>query len=734
LDPIKIEQLYGQLRTEIKRAGSERVQLFYIHQFIKEIDGSYREFDSYLIQLFELFPYLENPLLFTGLKPEELKQVITDCENAISAVPELAEDDELVHKVSLLKEGLNYIYTWLGMSSEKSRNEFLPSVSISSKQSKIRRNIPGEVFIPVVEASGSFQQKGRLRKLQVDVVGKSQSAQFELRPVFGVIGANTGNIGEKPAKAAGQLLQESIGKSTYWRSTASFELSHTWHAGNSANCALSALFYCEMLKAENRREYFQLNPGIAITGDIDEAGNILAVDKKTLRQKTEAAFFSWTQVLVVPFQQLEIALKVVEELREHYPNRDLVVKGLGHLRELFYDRRLTLHKQTSLIEHTAKKVWKKRYSSVAAFVVLILLGVIGRLIYGPVDRNPTSVQFDGNVAKIMNDSGVLLTEIDMGDYSVYFENYRASDRQNLVSMIDADGDGTNEILWTSYHGSGYGRQKLVLGTVSGDTLWKFEHQETFDYEFHPYTNSGKQHMELIKSGDLDSDGLEEVILTTRHSDYFPSFLLILDAQTGGIKKKYLHAGAIQEVLVKNMDEDKENELVIGGLNNSHKKAFIGVLDYENISGQGVATDRYKTKGYKDAVEMFYVLFPKTLPIEAGGGRRGFKTDLYHISQLGENGLRVAIAETYHLGDNRIENNAQVFYSFTESFKVSSVGSSDIYDVYAREIYETGQTNILADGKYLESFKDSLLYWNGESFQHKPTMNKEYLRAVGGLEE
>ncbi|MCP9291480.1 hypothetical protein [Gracilimonas sediminicola] len=730
MDPLKIEKAFGRLTTEIKRAGSERVQLFLIYEFMNALKGDYQTFDSYLIQLFALFPALEHPLLFTGLHPAELEEIISTCEEVIGAIPEL-KGNEIDHKINLLKTGLHHIYDWLGVSHIEKDNR-LPSLSGLSKKGNDKTY--GEVFIPVVETSGMAEAKGRLRKLRVDVVGKSKKKKFELRPVFGVIGANAGNLGDKPAKAAGKLLVESVNTKNYWSGTASFELSHTWHAGNSANLALGGLFYCEMLKAENRREYFQLNPGIAITGDINELGQVLPVDEESLKQKAEAAFFSWAQVLVVPVQQLETVLELVDDLQKEYPSRDVVVKGIGELRELFYDRRVTLHKQISIIEHTAKKVWMKRNSTLAVFVVLVLLGVIGKLIYGPLDKNPTAVQFDGNVMKIMNDAGVQLIEIEIGDYSVYFEHYLPSDRENIVSLIDANGDGQNEILWTSYHGPGFGRQKLVLGTVDGDTLWTFEHSETFDYEFHPYTNTGKQFIELIQGEDLDQDGVEEVIISTRHVDYFPSFLLVLDSETGRIKKKYLHAGSIHEVLVKNVDEDIEQELIIGGLNNSLKKAFVSILDYDYIFGQGASTERYKTKGYKNAVEMLYVLFPKTLPVETSGGRRGFETDLYHISETGDNGLRVAIAETHHLNNKRTENNAQVFYLFDESFKVSSVGSTDIYDAYARDIYESGQTDILADGKYLESFKDSLLYWNGESFQYEPTINKEYLRAIGELEE
>lgn len=121
---------------------------------------------------------------------------------------------------------------------------------------------------------------------------------------------------------------------------------------------------------------------------------------------------------------------------------------------------------------------------------------------------------------------------------------------------------------------------------------------------------------------------------------------------------------------------------------------------------------------------------KTLPDSTVEGRKGFETSLINLKWYeSPDRLIVQVVETNHLGDLKVDN-AVANYIFDRNFKLQSIGSSDVYDEYAREIYESGQTDILADGKYLETFKDSLLYWNGESFQHEPTMNKEYLRAVG----
>lgn len=714
MDPLKIEQLFEQVQNDLKVAGSERAQLLYIYRFLKAISGHFQAYDSYLIQLFQEFPLLDHPLLFTGFHPQKLDAIIKKCEEAIEVIPELQTKD-IRNGIDLLHSGLKHVNQWVGKTTKGEDKRLISSSAYMEEGKGKEKKEKGEVFIPVVEQAGE-NQLGRLRKIQVELVGHSKNDECKIRPVFGVIGANVGTLGDSPAKAAETLLREHVQNTNFWEATAYFELSHTWHAGRSGNLALAGLFYCEMLKAENKREYFGLNPSIAITGDIDEDGQVLAVDRDTLQKKVEAAFFSWIQVLIVPVHQLDVVSPLIEKLETEFPHRNLAVKGVQHLRELFYDRRISMHHSTSLLRHSIQKFWERKNGIAVITTIFGLLSVIGLMMYGPIDKNPVAVTFTGENMVLQNSAGREVVSINVGEYTVEQIQNSRMPKNRFYNFIDTNGDGTNEILWRTFRYDGKGRNILYLGNNYGDTLWTFSMKRKLEYEHHPYINKNDFTIDIIDSYDSDEDGQKEIFITTLHDEFFPSFLLELDPKTGRIKQEYLHQGHIEDLGFIALEElGTHNAVIIGG-NNEFKKAFLAVLDLKKLNGQGASTSKYASKNYSFASEILYVLFPKTLPDSTSQGRPAFETYGKRIEvNQSSNMFSGMVQETYRFGDGGYGPNANVVYSFDDKLNIVSIGSSNVYDQFAAKLYQQGIVDVLADGKYLESFKDSLLYWNGERF-------------------
>ncbi|MAO65755.1 MAG: hypothetical protein CL666_12230 [Balneola sp.] len=709
MDPIKIEKLFHKIIADIKRAGSERVQLFFIHEFILALQNKYRTYDSYLIQLFELFPALEHPLLFTGLKPEVLKVVIRDCEEVISEIPELNESNaKLLRKVDHLKAGLDQIHDWLGIDDEPREGSHIPSLKSSEEPGPENERNTGEVFIPVVEASGKFEAKGQLRKLKVEVVGESGSGHFELRPVFGVIGAQTGELGKKPAKAAGILLKEHIETPKLWKGTAQFEMTHTWHAGNSANVALSGLFYCEMLRAEKRREYFRLNPGIAITGDINEKGEVVEVDGPTLKQKVAAAFFSWAQVLVVPYQQFEQAEKYITRLNKAYPNRNLVLKGIGHLRELFFDRRLSLHTKTSLIEHTAQRLWKKKYSAVAVITIIVLLGIIGRLIYGPVDKNPVSVNFAGAYAVLENKSGLKVGSIHFGERDIDLINNTNS---SIIDFYDISGDGLNEVIYAKKLGN-YSEGSAVIearSVTTDTTLWSTEFNFDIDFPKQQGMENLYFHVSELKITS-DKKGVPKLMVMGDAGVSFPGILAKYDLLTGVLESYYLHVGDLGDMLLADIDEDGVDEVLMVGINNAYWMASLIILDLDSISGHSPTKGDYIPANSDVSSGQTYVLFPKTIVGQAFDQIYKYNSGRRVAHRKEKQIIAVEIFDTPRQNFMGVVSQGYLIYEFDYDLNIKSIISSDDYDVTARNLYEEGHIPFIPDYEYWEGFRDSVLVW------------------------
>jgi hypothetical protein len=51
------------------------------------------------------------------------------------------------------------------------------------------------------------------------------------------------------------------------------------------------------------------------------------------------------------------------------------------------------------------------------------------------------------------------------------------------------------------------------------------------------------------------------------------------------------------------------------------------------------------------------------------------------------------------------------------------GTSDQYDIMVRKLHQEGKIPFIPDYDYFESFKDSLLYWDGKEFVHHPVSVK-----------
>ena len=72
----------------------------------------------------------------------------------------------------------------------------------------------------------------------------------------------------------------------------------------------------------------------------------------------------------------------------------------------------------------------------------------------------------------------------------------------------------------------------------------------------------------------------------------------------------------------------------------------------------------------------------------------------------------------------------ILFTFDFRFNPVSFASSDHYDDYSKEMFEKGYLSFIPDARYLHTFKDSLLYWNGTDWVNEPTLNPAYLESVG----
>jgi hypothetical protein len=716
MNPVEIDTLFNETIHKLKVSPSERVKLKLVFEFLDVIEGKEEKYQSYLIQIVDRLPKLENPLLYAGLNPSYFESFLNKLKNASSKIIEIQKNQSFIEIIDSYNLALNQLYSWVGIvkSSEQ--------ITTGLIQANSRRlfSKTGEILIPVVEEfAGSYI--GRLRKLYLDILGIAQNSH-QIKPTFGIVGAEIENFTKPAEQAVDRLVVDSIGNiNRKWKATIHFELPHTWHSGNSANLAIAGAFYSQILKEEEQQERFWINPAACITGDLDDEGNVLSVSANTLDHKVEAAFFSWVHVIVVPINQLTHVTSKVEELMSRYPNRVLQVIGIKHLRELFFDRRITIYNKTSYLNHHFKKLWKRKSKVAVIIFTVISLLTIARLSFGPIDRNITQFNVEGTEFVFLNSKGDEIRRLNLPPSNANSSVFRSwSSQYDIVHFVDYDNNGSNEIII----GSTDNRQNGYLTFFESnliDTIWHKKLEYDIPFSKHPDALNTSYRPIRIKTHDLDDDGELELIATLQQKEYFKSLLVTINLETEEDLDTLVNAGWLDQILVNDVDSDTQNDIIVCGLFKGFDMPGCFIIDHRNMSGHYIMHSRYLDDGMSQANIKMAFLIPKSiLGKKMDEIIEGFDHYGNVISLLYEPTDRVY---TLNIFDSAVSNEEEgdfisLYYKFDQNFKPISVGSSDSYDRYANEYYENGLVNILHDPLYISTFKDSLYWWDGQNWVQK----------------
>lgn len=706
---------------------SKRGKLELIVQFIEELPSPIKSYESYLEQIASFLPVFERPYEYTGLNPKELerfKEILAKAYQGISST-------HIEKSITSLLVAIQTIFNWVGEREQSP--DISNAISLFEQKVELVKGIH-TVLVPVLEEVGN-KFSGRLRNLRVSVAGQSHTGYHDLIPIFSIIGVEKGDelITQNSTKAVNKLTEKlGLTSKKYWQATASFEQKKAWHAGNSANLAMGGLFFCSLLEAMEQREQFRLNPAVVITGDLSKSGEVLPVEESSLKAKVEAAFFSWSHVLVAPTNQLGEVYAQLEKLKVEFPKRELIVIGATHLKDLFYDRRLTIHSKKSQLKHITEKVWKKRFSVASIIVFLGLIGAIASLVIGPIDRNPYSFNVEGNNLEILNRKGFLLKNIGISDWDNqrYGSGYNSKD---LVTIFDKDGDGRNEVLLNLATTESLEASLVLLSHNLEDTLWVNSLNFEVDYKKQPDSNIETQYLgRNVEVFDVDGDGVKEIFITAEQAARFKAVLAKLDSKSGVLIESYKGAGWFGEFTLQDFDKDGKPEILVCTDYKSSGKDGCAVLDATNIEGFEPLEERYWDEEKVQAPTKLAFRWPQTIIGESLRTIRKVNSGrgVYSILTNEKNErMNLTYAELLNSGTQNLAP-VNLLYTFDFRFNSLAISSSDEYDKVAKELLDDGTINIEANSLYLDKFRESIEWWNGEKWISKPTVNPIYLQSVG----
>jgi hypothetical protein len=359
---------------------------------------------------------------------------------------------------------------------------------------------------------------------------------------------------------------------------------------------------------------------------------------------------------------------------------------------------------------------------VAFFIAALLLGMQIRT---PKDSNVAYARAKDEFLVAYNKSGDELWRKHIGtgyDSEKLRTGQPTYEPDKYLVTVDVDGDGKKEVIaaFGLFNSSGLWprRDTVVCYDADGSTRWvsKLGRKMTFGTEV--FSDDYAVRQILVKNP--DKIGAVEVLAVFGHEPYYPSGIARLDAPTGRVLCEYWHSGVLAALDYRDIDGDGTAELLAIGENNAYNMGSLAVFNPRVLSGHSPASPPYTPRDIPNGTEKYYLLFPRCDLRKLASHKRNVAQN----AVLQADGLfRVDVAE-------RVDNTwYPLLYFFDDSMKCVRVEGEDTFITVHRKLEAEGKLTRKLDAQYYEELRQGVLYWDGEKFVHKPTMNRNYVNVA-----
>lgn len=751
IDPVEIEQEFEELQNSLALTSSIRSQLLMIQNFISGYQEQPLLYESYVHQLSQQIPVIDHPLSIAGTDPEVLEQIYTNLRNLQNDYPIVSEIESYRNSLVNIKCYVSFLYALVGKFQKavevlgidhpgpiervKNKTEWYQYLSDLNPKLKTEINLIQSIFdkalekkghtvyVPVIEKRLGYQLAksipvSRLRRLSV-TLEKISKKQDDIQLNIATFGPEKiySEYLVKPLNAVRQLLKDKTSRinNHHYHGHLSFQLMNSMHEGFSASLAIAGLLYEGMLEASQERVYYILNNRMGITGDISEDGRVIPVDEQTLAAKVHACFFSWLDIMVVPKEQLNEAELKKARLLQRYPDKKLTILGVEHLEDLFYDRRISEEVRLGRIKQVGHAVRKYKFNITVLAIMMILSGMVVLLAQKPFDKNPAIAVYKGETMFVENKEGQPLWKIKAWDQAGAWAKMRLPLKANII--YDVNGDGVNDIIHIKQLISYAFRNQIVCyDGASHKILWKLNFKKDLSYPYKPFIGDDFYFCAGMLL-DTMSTGEPSLYVIENHTKYFPGFLLRINPRNGKITDTFVNAGHLNGIGLLDINHNGKREVVVTGVNNGYKQAIIGILPHDHFDGKSPSTKAYALNGYSVDPKLGYIRIPKTYLAKSLENITTFNVGRFIIKN--KSGLIVKVNDARPVYEDSLIGGTLVLYQFNKTMQLTNIGTNDDYDHLSGLLQSQGKIKKLPGPAYFIHFRDSLLYWNGHGWQHKP---------------
>lgn len=648
-----------------------------------------------LLELKSFTPFFQNP---------------ETSESLLSLLYNLEQIDSLKPFVDELKTNILSIETNLS----KLKNVLNGSVPVSQKQI---------LSFPLLESVANINQKevfGVLEIFSVRIIKNKTQNKFIFLP-------SEKKIEERLLKQAETSLNIALNYFNSYKKRLSkfhevliyFENLTANYEGNSLGAALTIAFIERLSLIYNLPYVIRINGNVAVTGGVDEKGNIISVSTDICRKKVELVFFSEIDTFVVPKADEECARDKIAELNKAYPNRKLNLVPVEGISDLLNRRNLIDIKKQTAVVRAAKGI---RKNWIVSTMAVILWAILSFLWLNNYDDNPFTYELDQNQIVIKNKYNRTLWELDYPSGGEYIKQLKwIYALEPTFRILDVNGDGKNEVLFRYAANSKYSissvSEGLALFDQKGDILWRrgFS-KELFSKREHlapPYSVSIYDTLRI--HNDLC------IICSSNNVSSYASAIYLLDLAKNKIISDTLWSpGHIADVKVVDLNNDRIKELVILSCNNSYQRNCLSHLLLTELKGQLPASEDYKFFNIESAKLLECFLIPNS--------------DFALKSGLRTNGILIRSA--FHSNENKF-----IRFHVLEAGAYKAVISlydwqydTNEFEISIGNDFRVMRDSLVAHGilplpytdtkEYREKLRRQILAWDGKKFIPLDTYRNE----------
>lgn len=311
----------------------------------------------------------------------------------------------------------------------------------------------------------------------------------------------------------------------------------------------------------------------------------------------------------------------------------------------------------------------------AAGGFLVAVALVGFWLSAP-SGNPITFRLDQAQLTILDVNGSRLWQKTF-DHPLQ-HNYQPLeiDRRQYIRIVDLDGDGRNEVLFSYKRPMGVGNDVLICYSPDGREKWRFvpgKNVRTAERSYPPPYNVHSITVAAITKG-----GPPHIVVSSHHFPDFPNQIALLSSG-GTLIGEYWHPGHLPWMQVADFDNDGLAELYLAGVNNARRAATVVALDPRDFSGAAVEdTPAFQLLEMRPARERGRAIFQRTCFNQ--------QREPYNVAYglwLTPTGLTVQVDETPRKPE------ASLLYHLDSQLNVLKLSLSDSFRAYHAELRLTG---------------------------------------------